>query len=237
MQLLKTNHILLAAFPWLVALPAVGAAECRPEKAEGGVTVESCAVDGVSYRMVRGETVVQGSASAMMALLNDAEVCPDWQAICVEERATATDRPFETLRQRVSGRGIARRITIDRTRWWRTAEGTVIGNTIGADELTPDFKGTRVLCMRLRWFLSPGEEAGTMNAVQEVISDPQPPLFGAAIVNSRTIASALETFTNLATALPGASYADPPDIETLPLLEEPLPDVGEDFARCQAARQ
>ena len=225
----------LAAFVFLAAPPA--AAECEPREAEGPITVESCPIENANYPVVRARTVVRGSISAVVALLGDAEACPDWQALCEEERATALDAPFQTLRQRVAGKGISRRISIDRTAWWRTADGRVIGDTVGADDLTPVFEGKRIICVRSRWILAPGEEEGMIEVVQETVSDPQPPFgLGALVVTPRTAKAMLETFTNLRAQLGGGELEDGPAIESLPLLEAELPDVGAEFTRCQTAR-
>ena len=228
---------LLLVFVTLTALPGIAAAECKPLEAEGPVTVESCPIENADYPLVRAEMTVRGSMSAVIALLGDAGACPDWQAMCEEERATPLIGRFRTLRQRVSGKGISRRITMDRAAWWRTAAGHVIGDMAGADDLTPEFKGKRVLCVRSRWFLSPGDEEGTITVVQKTVSDPQPPFgLGAGAVTPRTAKTLLETFTNLRARLAAGRHGAGPDLESLPLLEAELPDVGAEFARCQAAR-
>ena len=220
-----------------VGVVGPAAAECKPREAAGPVTVESCPIENADYPLVRAEMTVRGSMSAVIALLADAAACPDWQSMCEEERATPLDTPFQTLRQRVSGKGISRRITMDRAAWWRTADGRVIGDMAGADDLTPEFKGKRVLCVRSRWLLAPGDEEGTIEIGQETVSDPQPPFgLGAGAVTPRTATTLLETFTNLSTRLGAGRRGAGPDIESLPLLEAELPDVGAEFARCQAAR-
>jgi len=227
---------LALAFAAFAAQP--GAAEdCRPEETEGQVAVESCEIDGTGFRLIRAETVVQGSVPSAIAMLEDAEACPEWQAICEEERATALEQPFESLRHRISGRGIGRRVTIVHSGWLRTIDGRVVNDIAGADDLTPDFEGTRVLCMRLRWILSPGDEEGTLNVVQETVADPQLPLgLGPMVANRRTVTAMMETFTNFGPQIGDARYASGPQSESLPLVEE-LPDLGEAFVACQAARQ
>ena len=234
---MRSTLFSVAAFVLFAALPASAAAECEPREAEGAVTVESCPIENADYPLVRAEMTVRGSISAVVALLGDADACPDWQSMCEEERATPLIGRFQTLRQRVSGKGISRRITMDRASWWRTPDGHVIGDMAGADDMTPEFKGKRVLCVRSRWFLAPGEEEGTITVVQKTVSDPQPPFgLGAKAVTPRTAKTLLETFTNLSTRLANGQHVAGPDIESLPLLEAELPEVGAEFARCQAAR-
>ena len=229
---------IVVAFVLFAALPATAAAECEPREAEGPVTVESCPIENADYPLVRAEMTVPGSMSAVIALLDDAAACPDWQAMCTEETATPLDAAFQTLRQRVSGKGMTRRISMNSAAWWRTAGGHVIGDFIGTDDQTPEFKGKRVLCMRSRWFLTPGEEEGTIHVVQETVSDPQPPFgMGSGVVTPRTAKTLLETFTNLAAQLRAGGGGKGPAIESLPLLETDLPDVGTEFADCQAARR
>ena len=231
----------LAALALFAALPtatAAAAADCELLEADGPVTVESCPIENADYPLVRGGMTVPGSLSAVIALLDDEAACPDWQAMCTEETATPLDAPFQTLRQRVSGKGMTRRITMNRAAWWRTADGRVIGDLVGTDDSTPAYKGKRVLCMRSRWILAPGEEAGTVEIVQETASDPQPPFgLGAGVVTPRTAKTMLETFTKMSARLAGGQHSAGPAIESLPLLEAALPDVGAAFARCQAARR
>ena len=227
---------LLFLFVASAAGPAV--AECEPREAEGPVTVESCPIENADYPLVRAEMTVPGSLSAVIALLDDAAACPDWQAMCTEETAEPLDAPFQTLRQRVSGKGMTRRISMNSAAWWRTADGRVIGDMVGADDQTPAFKGKRVLCMRTRWLLTPGDEEGTIHVVQVSVSDPQPPFgMGAGVVTPRTAKTLLETFTNMSTRLAGGQHGSGPAVESLPLLEAELPNVGAEFADCQASRR
>lgn len=236
---IKVVRVLALALAFAAFAAQPGTAEdCRPEKTEGPVTVESCEIDGTGFRLIRAETVVQGSIPSAIAMLEDAEACPEWQAICEEERATALEQPFQSLRHRVSGKGIGRRVTIVHSGWLRTSDGRVINDIAGADDLTPDFEGTRVLCMRLRWILTSGDEEGTLKVVQETVADPQLPLgLGPMIANRRTVTAMMETFTNFGPQLGDARYASGPDSASLPLVEEELPDLGEEFVACQAARQ
>ena len=228
----------VAAFTLIAALPPASAAECEPREAEGPVTVESCPIENADYPLVRAEMTVPGSMPAVIALLDDEAACPEWQAMCTEETAQALDTPFQSLRQRVSGKGMTRRISMNRAAWWRTTDGAVVGDMIGADDETPAFKGKRVLCIRTRWFLTPGDEEGTIHVVQETVSDPQPPFgMGAGVVTPRTAKTLLETFTNMSTRLASGQHGAGPEIESLPLLEAELPDVGAEFAGCQAARR
>ena len=227
---------LLLLFVALAAGPV--AAECEPLEAEGPVTVESCPIENADYPLVRAEMTVTGSMSAVIALLDDAAACPDWQSMCTEETAAPLDAPFQTLRQRVSGKGMTRRISMNSAAWWRIADGHVIGDMVGADDLTPEFDGKRVLCMHARWLLAPGDREGTVEVVQETVSDPQPPFgLGSGVVTPRTAKTLLETFTNMSARLANGQHSDGPAIESLPLLEADLPDVGAEFARCQAARR
>ena len=227
---------LLLLFVALAAGPV--AAECEPLEAEGPVTVESCPIENADYPLVRAEMTVPGSMSAVIALLDDAAACPDWQSMCTEETAAPLDAPFQTLRQRVSGKGMTRRISMNSAAWWRTADGHVIGDMVGADDQTPEFDGKRVLCMRGRWLLAPGDREGTVEVIQDTVSDPQPPFgLGAGVVTPRTAKTLLETFTNMSARLANGQHSDGPAIESLPLLERDLPDVGAEFARCQAARR
>ena len=53
----------------------------------------------------------------------------------------------------------------------------------------------------------------------------------------RTAKTLLETFTNMTTRLASGRHGAGPAVESLPLLEDELPGVGEEFARCQAARK
>jgi len=228
---------LAVAFAAFAAQPGT-AEDCRPERTEGPVTIESCEIDGAEFSLFRAEVVVQGSIPSAIAMLEDADACPEWQGICEEERATSLEQPFQSLRSRISGSGLSRRVTIVRSGWLRMSDGRVINDIVGADDLTPEFEGRRVLCMYLRWILTPGDEEGTVKVVQDTVSDPQVPGgLGRMLANRGAMNAMMETFTNFGPQLADARYASGPDIASLPLVEEELPDLGEEFVACQAARQ
>ena len=92
--------------------------------------------------------------------------------------------------------------------------------------------------MYVRWILTPGDEEGTVKVVQDTVSDPQVPGgLGRMLANRGAMNAMMETFTNFGPQLADARYASGPDIASLPLVEEELPDLGEEFVACQAARQ
>ena len=108
---------------------------------------------------------------------------------------------------------------------------------VGADDAENPYGGTRVLCLRERMTLTP-VPGGRVQIVHEAVRDPQPPLgLGAAVVAPRTVEIMLETVANLAAFLQRPAYRNPPPLDDLPVLAAPLPDLGADFARCQAARR
>ena len=236
-----TRRVLPALFAGALLIAGVAAfaepAECRDEGRNAVAAVETCAIAGADYPIVRVRATLSGSAAAVAALYRDPATCPLWQAECVEEHAFSTGAANRTLLHRVSGHGFSRRITVANAEWWRLPGGGAVLDMTGADEQDTDFGGTRVLCLRERMTLTP-MPGGRVEVVHEGVRDPQPPFgLGSAVVTPRTVEIMLDTFANLAEFLQRPAYRNPPPLDDLPELPAPLPDLGAGFARCQADRR
>ena len=228
----------------LVIVAAVGAdtaaaqaAECRPEGERGVASAETCAIAGTDYRLVRAWTSASGTVGGAVELLRDSARCPEWQAMCVEERTFRDGAGNRSIRHRRTGAGFTRRVLVSRNSWWRLDGGGVVVNLVGADRAGPRYEGTRVLCLRERWWFRPGRD-GRLQVVAEVVSDPQPPFGLTGAVTASTVQTMLETLDNFSRLLPsvpaGAAGAA---LDTLPSLPGTLPDLGAGFVRCQNARR
>ena len=233
-----TRRALLALFAGAFLTAGMGAsAECRAEAANEVAAAESCDVPGADYPIVRVRGTLAGSAAAVAALYRDPAACPLWQVECVGERAFSAGAAHRTLLHRVSGHGLARRVTVASAAWWRLPGGGAVLDLVGADDAENPYGGTRVLCLRERMTLTPAP-GGRVQIVHEAVRDPQPPLgLGAAVVAPRTVEIMLATVANLADFLQRPAYRNPPPLDDLPVLAAPLPDLGAGFARCQAARR
>lgn len=212
------------------------AAECRPEGERGAASAESCAIAGTDYRLVRVRTSVAGNVGAAVELLRDSARCPEWQVMCVEERIFRDGAAHRSIRHRRTGAGITRRVLVSRNSWWRLEDGGVVVDLVGADRTAARFEGTRVLCLRERWWFRPGR-GGRLQVVAEVVSDPQAPFGLTGAVTASTVQTLLATIDNFSRLLrsPPAGVAGVA-LDTLPSLPGPLPDLGAGFVRCQTAR-
>ena len=75
---------------WVLIIAGVGAAPaegagCHPEGERDAATVESCAIAGADYRLVRARTSVAGTVTAAIDLFRDSASCSEWQGMCAEE--------------------------------------------------------------------------------------------------------------------------------------------------------
>lgn len=148
----------------LLAFPALASAACTPEVGEDAVTVESCPIEHTGYRLVRSRTTATGTVGGMVLLLQEDA-----------ERDTAAGPPHRSILHEVTGAGLSHRVVVSRRSWWRLENGGVVLYIVGADDLATDLEGTRVLCLRSRWTITPGGAAGTVAILQETVSDPRPP--------------------------------------------------------------
>lgn len=221
----------------LAGAAGVAAGECRAEGGNEVAAAQSCAIAGADYPIVRVRATLAGSAAAVVAAYRDPTACPRWQDECVEERVYPTGAANRTVIHRVSGHGLSRRITVATAAWWRLPGGGAVLNLVGADDEAAEFGGTRVLCLRERMTLTPAP-GGRVTVLRETVFDPQPPFgLGPAVVTPRTVELMLATFAKLGEVLQEPAYRNPPSLNAVPELSDPLPDLGTGFARCQAARR
>ena len=217
------------------AAPAEGAG-CHPEGERDAATVESCAIAGADYRLVRARTSVAGTVTAAIDLFRDSASCSEWQAMCAEELFFPDGAGYRSIRHRRSGEGFTRRVLVSRNSWWRLESGGAVGNMVGDDHLTAQFEGTRILCLRERWTFHP-MAGGRLQVTAEVVSDPQPPFGLTGIVTSSTAQTLLETLNNFAVRIRSTPSRPSATLDALPSLSIPLPDVDASFVRCQNARK
>ena len=233
-KLVAFTVLILAA---LGAVPAPAeAAGCRPEGQRGAASAESCAIAGTDYRLVRVRTTVPGTVGAAIALLRDSARCPEWQAMCAEERSFRNAAGHRSIRHRRSGSGFTRRVLVSRNSWWRSGNGGVVVDLVGADQTAAQFEGTRILCLRERWTFIPRGRGG-LQVMVELVSDPQPPFGLTGAVTASSAQTLLETLDNLAVRLRSAPVRSNAALDELPPLPAPLPDLGASFVRCQNARR
>ena len=211
-------------------------AGCRREGERGAVTAESCAIDGTDYRLVRARTEVFGTIGAAVELFRDPTGCTEWQAMCAEELFLPDGAAHRSVRHRRSGEGFTRRVVVSRNSWWRLPNGGAVADMAGADRLAARFEGTRVLCLRERWTLTP-LGGGRLQVTAEVVSDPQPPFGLTGVVTSSTADTLLHTLDNFTARIRSAPAPSEAPLAALPALPAPLPDLGASFASCQNARR
>ena len=215
---------------------AAETAGCRPEGGRGAATAESCFIAGTDYRLVRARTSVFGTVDAAIALLRDPAGCTEWQPMCAEELFLPDGAAHRSVRHRRSGEGFTRRVVVSRNSWWRSPNGGAVADMVGADRLAAKFEGTRVLCLRERWAITP-LGSGRLQVTAQVVSDPQPPFGLTGVVTSSTADTLLQTMDSLAARIRSAPVRSRAALAALPMLPAPLPEVGASFASCQNARR
>ena len=214
----------------LLVLPAVASAECTPEVAGDAVTVESCPIEHTGYRLVVSRTTAAGTVGGAILLLQEEA-----------ERDTGAGPAHRSVLHEVTGAGLSHRVVVSRRSWWRLDGGGVVLDIVGADDLATDLQGTRVLCLRSRWTVSPAGPtpagaAGMVAILQETVSDPRPPFGLTGLVTAETARIMHEMLTDLRTQLASPEQPEDPDLSSWPLLSEPLPDVSAQFAACHLDR-
>ena len=215
---------------------AAETAECRPEGERGAATAESCFIAGTDYRLVRARTEVPGTIDAAVELFRDPAGCTEWQAMCAEELFLPDGAAHRSVRHRRSGEGFTRRVVVSRNSWWRLPSGGAVADMVGGDLLAARFEGTRVLCLRERWTITP-VGSGRLQVTAQVVSDPQPPFGLTEVVTSSTADTLLQTMDSLAARIRSAPVRSRAALAALPMLPAPLPEVGAGFASCQNARR
>lgn len=221
-----TGAILVAA---LLAAAAPASAECTPEVVGEAVTVESCPIEHTGYRLVVSRTTAAGTVGGAVLLQQEDA-----------ERDTGAGAASRSILHEVTGAGLSHRVVVSRRQWWRLDGGGVVLDIVGADDLATDLQGTRVLCLRSRWTITPADTpsgaAGGIAILQETVSDPRPPFGLTGLVTSETARVMHEMLTDLRTQLASPEQPEDPDLSLWPLLSEPLPDVSAQFAACHLDR-
>ena len=220
-----TGAILAAALLALPALPAPANTVCTPEVVGDAVTVESCPIEHIGYRLVVSRTTAAGTVGGAVLLLQEDA-----------ERDTGAGPAHRSTLHESTGAGLSHRVVVSRRSWWRLDGGGAVLDIVGADDLTTDLQGTRVLCLRSRWTITPAGTAGSIAILQETVSDPRPPFGLTGLVTAETARVMHEMLTDLRTQLAGPEQPADPDLSSWPLLSEPLPDVSAQFAACHLDR-
>ncbi len=205
----------------LLALPALAGAACTSEVVGAAVTVESCPIEHTGYRLVVSRTVAAGTVGGAVLLLQEEA-----------ERDTGAGPAHRSVLHEVTGAGLSHRVVVSRRSWWRLDGGGVVLDIVGADDLETDLPGTRVLCLRSRWTVTPAEAAGMVTILQETVSDPRPPFGLTGLVTSETARVMHGMLTDLRRQLAIPGQPADPDLTSWPLLTEPRPDVSAQFAAC-----
>ena len=220
-----TGAVLAAALLALPALPALANEECTPEVGGDAVTVESCPIEHTGHRLVVSRTTAAGTVGGAVLLLQESG-----------ERDTGAGPAHRSTLHEVTGAGLSHRVVVSRRSWWRLDGGGVVLDIVGADDLTTDLQGTRVLCLRSRWTITPADTAGLIAILQETVSDPRPPFGLTGLVTAETARVMHEMLTDLRAQLAGPQQPADPDLSSWTLLSEPLPDVSAQFAACHLDR-
>ena len=205
----------------LLAVPAAAAAECQTALDRDDVTVETCPIGRTGYSLVQTGTTAAGTVGAVVGLL-----------LTDDERDDGGAPAHQSVLHVATGEGFRLRVSVMQRAWWRLDGGGVVLDVVGADDLPTDLQGTRLLCLRSRWTIAPADTAGTVDILQQFVSDSQPPLGMKRRATQAVVQRRHAAVVDLRQGLAGAPDAGAPDLASWPLLEAPLPDLSESFESC-----
>ena len=205
----------------LLAIPVAASAECKTALNRDDVTVETCPIGRTGYSLVQTGTTAAGTVGAVIGLL-----------LTDKERDDGGAPGHESVVHAATGEGFRLRVSVTRRAWWRLDGGGVVLDVTGDDDLPTELEGTRLLCLRSRWTITPADTAGTVDILQQFVSDSRPPLGMKRRATQATVQRRHATVVDLRQRLAGAQDAGEPDLASWPLLEAPLPDLSESFESC-----
>ena len=205
----------------LLAIPVAATAECQTVLDQDGVTVETCPIGRTGYSLVQTSTRAAGTVGAVVGLL-----------LTADERDDGGAPGHQSVLHAATGEGFRLRVSVTRRSWWRLDGGGVALDVVGDDDLPTDLEGTRLLCLRSRWTITPAATAGTVDILQQLVSDSRPPLGMKRRATQAAVQRRHATVVDLRQRLTGTADAGEPDLASWPLLEAPLPDLSESFESC-----
>ena len=217
----------------LLAVPLNGDAQaCKVERDQDHITVESCALSGTSFRLVRGQTTLKGTLAAAMKLLTDSAACRKWRDRCLSETQLRRPSAYEILIQSVSDGGFfgTDRIAVVRLTWGLSpVENALIVTIVGDDhEPVESTKLVRVRCIRGRWVLRQAPDA-MIHVTYEMVSDPEALAW---FVNKETVTNVYKTLQKMRSVIQEREYSEvislPRDVPNL----QSVTDVGQSFSQC-----
>jgi hypothetical protein len=217
----------------LLAVPRDGSAEsCKVERDQDRITVESCALSGTNFRLVRGETALKGTLAAAMKLLTDSAACRKWRDRCVSETQLGRPSEYEMLIQSVSDGGFfgTDRIAVVRLTWgFNPSENMLIASIVGDDhEPVASTKLVRVRCIQGRWIFKQASD-DMIHVRYEIVSDPEALAW---FVNQETVTNVYKTLQKMRSVIQEREYSEaihlPKDVPTI----QSVTDLGQSFSRC-----
>lgn len=185
------------------------------KKDDDGITIYTRSVEGSRYKAVRAEMLVDGTVTALTALVLDSERCAEWAAHCKSSTAlkTLSDTHFIHYTLNDLPWPVADREGITDVRWAQdAADGTVTmtATLLSGDDVppeTPSARGAvRLTTGTTSWAFTPAE-AGKVRVVSEAHIDPE----GATpawLTNRLLVGAPFETMVAMRTLLGSGRYND-----------------------------
>ncbi len=196
--------LLIASLFLTFAGTAASAAEndWKPSKEKNGIQTFTRKVEGSKYRAVKGSTVLAIPVAKLVAVINDAEACPEWADMCktssVYEQVSNTEAYVYTLNDLPWP--VKDRDVVAHLKWHKSEDGTVRMHSVATSQSdTQQFekKGgiVRIETATAHWEFKPlpsGETATTF----EVHMDPNGQIPGW-LLNRLVLNSPFTTFKSL----------------------------------------
>lgn len=215
MQHLRTNRLSIFAQFLLVSMGASSAlaaeAEWELRRDRDGIQVYTADVEGSPHDAVRSVTVVSGvPLSAMVALIDDAEACPEWADRCAEsyivERVseheayiyTHNDMPFP----------IRDRDVVAHMQWSQDPESLVVElNSRSVSGKLEEVDGRlRLTDVQVQWRFEPLDD-GSVRVSNQAHVDPGSSLPGW-VTNILLVDTPFETMRGFVSAVRAPEYLD-----------------------------
>lgn len=132
------------------------------KKDKKGIQVYTRKIENFKQKAARAETIVSDvNVHAVMAVLLDAEACPEWADLCKESyvHSKNSETDYYVYTNNDLPAPVKNRDALTQVRWKKTPTGSVIMESEAVDGILPPQKGSaRIPEAYIRWVFTPTDE-------------------------------------------------------------------------------
>ena len=192
-----------------LCLPALAENEWNTSAEKDGIQTFLRKIEGSKYKAVRGETILPVDVAKLVAVINDAQACPEWADLCaksfIHQQPSANEAFIYTLNDMpwpVKDREVLAHVV-----WSKNAQGQVkmLSNAV-AGKIEKKKGVVRIEHATAMWHFTPLEN-GSTHTVFEIHMDPNGAIPGW-LLNRLVVKSPFTTFKSLAKQAAKAKYND-----------------------------